>query len=292
MTARFTALASGSAGNACLVQAGGVGVLLDFGLGPRTLAGRMLARGLSWRNVHAALLTHTHGDHWHEATLAHLGRLGTTLHCHASHADSLAQQSDAFNALYLTGRVRTYDAGRAVDLAPGLTALPLPVSHDGGETFGFRFEGGHGLFGPGWAVGYAADLGCWDGDLARALADVDLLALEFNHDEHLQRTSGRPQHLIRRVLGDRGHLSNRQAQDLLTQVLGESLHTCPRHVVPLHLSRDCNRPELALTAARAALTAAGRPAAVTIAPQREPGPTITVAGEGSAGRSRRRPPAA
>ncbi|HEY1379260.1 MAG TPA: MBL fold metallo-hydrolase [Gemmataceae bacterium] len=291
MAARFTALASGSAGNACVIQADGFGVLLDLGLGPRTLAGRMIARGLSWRNVHVALLTHTHGDHWHEATLAHLGRLGLTLFCHGSHADSLSQQSDAFNALHAAGRVKTYEAGRTLDLAPGVAAMPLPVRHDGGETFGFRFEGGHGLFGPGWALGYAADLGCWDKDLARALADVDLLALEFNHDEQMQRTSGKPQYLIRRVLGDEGHLSNRQAQDLLAQVLGESLYTCLRHVVPLHLSRDCNRPELAVTAARTALTGADRPAAVVIAPQQEPGPTLLIGGAAPASRSRRSPAA-
>ena len=59
MTARFTALASGSAGNACVIDADGFGVLLDFGLGPRTLAGRMADRGLSWRSISVALLTHT-----------------------------------------------------------------------------------------------------------------------------------------------------------------------------------------------------------------------------------------
>jgi hypothetical protein len=164
------------------------------------------------------------------------------------------------------------------------------VEHDAGDTFGFRFDGGHGLFGPSWALAYAADLGCWDNELARSLADVDLLALEFNHDEEMQRTSGRPAYLIRRVLGDRGHLSNHQAKDLLGKILAESARP-PRQVVPLHLSRDCNRPRLALSAARDALTAADRPADVVIAPQFEPGPTLMIGG-GPAMRSRRCPPAA
>jgi phosphoribosyl 1,2-cyclic phosphodiesterase len=290
MTARFTALASGSAGNACLIQSDGVGVLLDFGLGPRTLAGRLAARGLSWKNVNMVLLTHTHGDHWRETTLLHLGRLGVRLCCHPAHADALGGQSDGFDALHAAGLVARYQAGWPIDLAPGLIAMPLPVEHDAGETFGFRFEGGKGLFGPGWAIGYAADLGCWNGDLARALADVDLLALEFNHDEHLQRTSGRPPYLIERVLGDQGHLSNRQAKGLLTKVLGESTRTTPRHVVPLHLSRDCNRPELARAAAAEALTEAGRPGDVVVALQHEPGPTLAI--DGNVARSRRRYPAA
>jgi hypothetical protein len=62
--------------------------------------------------------------------------------------------------------------------------------------------------------------------------------------------------------------------------------------VPLHLSRDCNRPDLAATAARDALVAADRPADVVIAPQHEPGPTLTISGTDATRRTRRRPPAA
>jgi phosphoribosyl 1,2-cyclic phosphodiesterase len=291
MAARFTALASGSSGNACLIQSDQLGVLLDFGLGPRTLASRMVTRGLSWRHVNVVLLTHTHGDHWRETTLLHLARLRIRFCCHSAHIEAFAGQSDGFEALHAAGLVMTYDAERPFELGPGVTAVPIPVEHDAGATFGFRLEGSPGLFGPGWALGYAADLGCWDNRLARSLSDVDLLALEFNHDEHLQRTSGRPRYLIERVLGDQGHLSNRQAKGLLTKILDESTYTSPRHVVPLHLSRECNRPNLARAAAAEALTKMDRPADVVIAPQHEPGPTLTIGGCSSA-RARRRPPAA
>src|SRR5436305_10743914 len=111
MLARFTALASGSGGNACLVQGDGPGVLIDLGLGPRQLARRLAARGLSWRDVRAVLLTHTHGDHWTETGLTHLARLGVRLYCHAEHAGQLAGHSDAFNALHAAGQIQTYEAG-------------------------------------------------------------------------------------------------------------------------------------------------------------------------------------
>jgi phosphoribosyl 1,2-cyclic phosphodiesterase len=294
MAARLTVLASGSAGNACLIQADGYGVLIDFGLGPRTLAGRLAAYGLSWRHVHAALLTHTHADHWHENTLAHCVRLGIPLHCHPAHADELVRRSASFRLLHTAGLVRAYESGRALALGPGLQTLPLPIRHDAGATFGFRFEGGRSLFGPTWSIGFAADLGCWDDGLAAALADVDLLALEFNHDEHLQRTSGRPPVLIARVLGDHGHLSNRQAGDLLRTVLRGSHPTTVRNVVTLHLSRECNRPALALASARAALAAADRSAGVHVAAQDTPGPALVLGGEAANGRRPRRrlsPPA-
>ena len=57
--------------------------------------------------------------------------------------------------------------------------------------------------------------------LADALSGVDLLALEFNHDVAMQRSSGRHPMLIARVLGDEGHLSNAQAAALLRQTLIE-----------------------------------------------------------------------
>src|SRR5205807_6237403 len=68
MSLRFTVLASGSGGNASLVESDGAGVLIDAGLGPRQLAGRFADSGLSWSAVHAVVLTHTHTDHWKDTT--------------------------------------------------------------------------------------------------------------------------------------------------------------------------------------------------------------------------------
>jgi phosphoribosyl 1,2-cyclic phosphodiesterase len=287
MTARFTVLASGSSGNACLLQAAGRGLLIDCGVGPRVLARRLAVHGLGWRHVHAVVLTHTHGDHWHEATLVYLHRLRLPFYCHPSHDESLARCSPAFAALRSVACVRHYDGASPFEPLASLSCRPLPVSHDGGETFAFRFEGSPGLFGPTWTLGYAADLGCWDDGLALALADVDLLAVEFNHDEDLQRRSGRPDTLIRRVLGDRGHLSNSQGAGLVQAALAASHHRCLRHVVPLHLSRECNRPELARGSAATALRAAGSAASVHLPAADGGGPSLVLGAPAPAGRGRR-----
>ena len=253
MALRFTVLASGSGGNASLVEAGGFGVLLDAGLGPRQLGARLAAAGLSWASVHAVLLTHTHTDHWRDATLAHLARRGVPLYCHPGHHDGLAAWSPAFARLRAAGLVRDYDAGDVLTLGPGLRCGAFPVCHDGGATFGFRVEAAGGLFDGTAALAYAADLGCWDDGVAGRLADVDLLAVEFNHDVDLQYASGRHPRLIARVLGDEGHLSNEQAAGLVREVLARSPAGRLRYLVQLHLSRDCNRPHLAQAAAKAIL---------------------------------------
>ena len=285
MSLRFTVLASGSAGNASVVGVEGFGVLLDAGLGPRQLAERFTAADLSWQDVHALLLTHTHSDHWNDRTLAHFHRRRLPVYCHPEHHAVLQRFSSAFGDLLAANLVRPYEAGVTLALAPGLRCTPLPLRHDGGATFGFRLEGRADLFGEATSLAYLADLGCWDAALAQAIRDVDLLALEFNHDVEMEYASGRQPTLIARVLGDEGHLSNAQAAALLREVLGLSAPGRLRHVVQLHLSRDCNHPTLAAAAAQKVLATIPRPFEVHTARQDEPGPTVQL---GSAGHARRR----
>jgi phosphoribosyl 1,2-cyclic phosphodiesterase len=251
---RFTVLASDSGGNTCLVESEGFGVLLDVGLGPRQLAARLTTAGLSWSAVHAVLLTHTHTDHWKDATFVHLHRRKVPLYCHADHHTVLRTYSDGFLALQDAGLVRSFEAHQDFALSLGLCCRPLPVRHDGGATFGFRLEGPADLFGQRGAIGYVADLGCWDDTLVEHLTDVDLLAVEFNHDVAMQYASGRMPRLIDRILGDEGHLSNVQAAGLIRAVLARSTVGRLRHLVQLHLSRECNRPALARETARTLLT--------------------------------------
>jgi hypothetical protein len=157
-----------------------------------------------------------------------------------------------------------------------LGCRPLPVRHDGGATFGFWFEGPKDFFGQPARLAYLADLGSWTPQLAQALADVDLLALEFNHDVQLEYASGRSPRLIARVLGDEGHLSNVQAAALLGEVVSLSAPGRLRQVVQLHLSRECNRPALAAEAARAVLAGLPVPIQLYTASQDEPCATLVV----------------
>lgn len=253
MALRFTVLASGSAGNASYIESGGFGLLLDIGLGPRQLANRLAAVGASWNHVHAVLLTHTHGDHWRHRTFAHLRRRRIPLYCHAGHHAELESLASEFAELKADGLVRDYEVDCEVPLSPGLSCRPLALRHDSEPTFGFRLETPVDHSGKGAALAYAADLGSWEPELIPLLADVDALALEFNHDVGMQNSSGRPFHLIRRILGDRGHLSNAQAAELVQEIIRFSPPGRLRHLVQLHLSRECNRPALAQEAARAAL---------------------------------------
>jgi len=288
MSLRFTVLASGSSGNASLVEADGFGLLIDVGLGPRQLAARLAAAGSSWAAIQAVLLTHTHSDHWKDRTLAHLCRQRIPLYCHADCHSDLQRFSPAFMELAEAGLIRLFEAGEEFIIAQGLRCRPLPLRHDSGATFGFRIEGPRDLFGQGAAVGYVADLGCWDESLADGLADVDLLAIEFNHDLAMELASGRSPRLIGRVLGDEGHLSNTQGAALVRAVLGRSEIGRIRHLVQLHLSRQCNRPSLAREAAKAILDDFTFRVEVHTARQDEPGTTLHLGFAPDAGKRPRR----
>jgi L-ascorbate metabolism protein UlaG (beta-lactamase superfamily) len=272
VSATFTVLASGSSGNAALLRAGDFGLLIDLGIGPRTLERRLGQAGFCWDDIDAVVLTHTHGDHWRERSLAYALARDLVFYCHDSHIRFLTASSPAFAELLHADRVLNFEPGRAFFPDGPLRLLPIELAHDSHRTFGFRIE----LESDGGAAGYIADLGRFDEALVELLCDLDLLALEFNHDETMQLESGRPRDLIDRILGPHGHLSNRQAQALLQRILIRSAKVRPHSIVPLHLSRDCNHSTLAETAAHKALAETGHPATVVLSRHDCAAPTLSI----------------
>ena len=270
MTMDFTVLASGSSGNASLVRLDGFGLLVDLGLGPRQLANRLRTVGSSWREIKAALLSHVHSDHWKEKTLRFLKQNQIPLYCHAGHQADLDRLSSSFAELRKQRLLHLYHDHDEVPLAAGLRFRALPLSHDSGPTCGFRLDGA------GLAVGYATDLGTWQSSLAEAFANVDVLAVEFNHDVAMEKSSGRDPELIARVLGDAGHLSNEQAAAFVRDVLLRSQPGRVRHLVQLHVSRQCNRPALARAVAERVLRDVSPALTIHSAEQDSPGPMLRI----------------
>lgn len=282
MHAKFCVLGSGSKGNATLLVTPHLQVLIDCGFAPDELAARMEGTGASWKTLDAVLLTHTHGDHIKRRCLALCAEHGVQFFCHKRHAGHFAG-GRCFNKLRDKGLVWVFDSQpfeiapkapvsiapdhkapgpsgfRAADCSRGDAALlrvrPIHVPHDSPPTFGFRVEA---RVAERWVkLAYLSDLGEFTDDHARAAADVDLLALEFNHDEEMERNSGRPWYLVERVLGSEGHLSNKQAAHAFRRVLAHGANGGPRVLVQLHLSEECNDPTLAFRTAQQAVIAAG-----------------------------------
>lgn len=275
MPVQFAVLASGSRGNATLVRAGGAGLLVDLGLGPRALKQRLESVSARWDDISTALLTHTHGDHIDELTLNAMAKRGVVLYCHEGHRAELARLAP-FEALDGVGLVRHYREDQPFMTPNGMRVEPLTLRHDGGPTFGFRIEAKPARRSRPVSVGYMADTGSWSDEMASALANVDVLGVEFNHDVEMQRSSPRSPDLIARNLGDWGHLSNEQGAGFVSAVLERSKRGAVRHLVLLHLSQQCNHPLLALEVAQTAVRERGRKMVIHAAQQSPAHPNVWV----------------
>jgi phosphoribosyl 1,2-cyclic phosphodiesterase len=79
--------------------------------------------------------------------------------------------------------------------------------------------------------------------------------IETNHDEKLlQNDAHRPWPVKQRIQSRHGHLSNTAGASVIEELLAGKIE----RVVLGHLSRDCNTPELALSAVRASLAKFGK----------------------------------
>ncbi|MAF66626.1 MAG: MBL fold metallo-hydrolase [Planctomycetes bacterium] len=240
---RLQVLSSGSEGNAYLLRAGEVTVLVDAGLGVRVLSERMQAARLAPRAVDHLLVTHGHLDHSRSAG-AVAKRQGAVLHCAETIMTHRALDRAPRKAALPIGGEFLLD-GR--DGRGSLAAKAVLLPHDCDPTVAFRFE--HA----GRVAVILTDMGHPRAEVARALAGAHILVLESNHDPALLRTAPYPQALQERIRGDRGHLSNEQAATMLADLAHPGLHT----LVLAHISKKANRVELALEVAVAALERLG-----------------------------------
>lgn len=266
---RFCVLGSGSRGNACLLAAGERELLIDQGFSARELERRLQRVGSSIERLGAVVLTHTHSDHLNRASLKVMLNRGIRLVCHRQHALQLERDA-RFVRLARAGLVQLYPGRGRFTVLERFEFSPLRLPHDCPPTFGFVIEAAAR---PRPArLAYLADLGhVPEGVFERILAPgVDLLALEFNHDEEMERRSRRSASLIERVLGPEGHLSNRQACQALERLFPPG-RPAARSLVQLHISEECNLRELAYRSARQVAERMGWGLRVFSSSQSEPG---------------------
>ena len=90
------------------------------------------------------------------------------------------------------------------------------------------------------------DLGCYTDYTVECLKNSDVVLLESNHDVNMLQVGRYPYQLKRRILGDRGHLSNASSGQLLSRILNDHM----KGIFLGHLSQENNLPELAFETVR------------------------------------------
>lgn len=231
MAISFCVLGSGSGGNCTLLRLregdATWHVLIDAGLSPRRTAARLGSLGVAPEDVGDVLLTHLDTDHLHGGWINADDPPPFTWRAHRRH----------LRAVLRTGipaeRLRPFEDRFELDGGTVVETTLLPHDRLGSTAFVIEHREAR--------LGFATDMGRATATLLDRFARLDAVAIESNYDTALQLASPRPVSLKQRITGGLGHLSNDQS---LEAVLRIDRAGTLRHVVLLHLSRQCNDPRI------------------------------------------------
>ena len=230
---KFISFGSGSSGNCYFLFTQTEGLMIDAGIGIRAIKKYFREYGLSLPVVKQILVTHDHADH-----IKAVGYL----------SENLRLPVYATKAVH-AGIDRNYCVHKKVPLAnrhsvvPGETyemggfrVTPFKVPHDSLENLGYFVQVEDASF------CLITDAGCVTDEMKGYIHKADYLVIESNYDEQMLQTGPYPEYLKRRILGNNGHLSNRDCAYTVVDNKGENL----KKIWLCHLSEENNHPDLAL----------------------------------------------
>jgi phosphoribosyl 1,2-cyclic phosphodiesterase len=247
----LSVLASGSSGNAAVVEGPEGSILIDCGISYRQMRERADEVGCNLDRIGAVFVTHEHSDHVS----------GLSVIANKFDVPFFSTVGTVSGKSYLSQIPFTLiDHDMTLDVC-GMTVESFPTSHDVADPMGFRFalysemeedgSGGDLLDAIGWMTdtGYVTDAAL-DG-----LYGVRILGIESNHDVEMLKNGPYPAYLKKRILSPFGHLSNDQCAEVLPALVTRDTEA----VVALHLSEENNRPAVCVRTLAAAVGAEVNP---------------------------------
>ena len=237
---RLVTFASGSGGNCALIRGRETNLLMDAGISMRRIRAALARQALTMGDVDGVLITHEHSDHVYALkTMLKTGpRPIYAPRTVAYHLVNALPELEAY--------LRVVPVGAPFALREfTLTAFATP--HDTDESVGYRIEGADGR------LGFCTDTGSVTEDMLSALCGCDAALIEANHDVDMLRYGPYPAALKRRILSDRGHLSNDDCADFACALAKSGVGG----IVLGHLSKENNTPRKAFETVREALDGEG-----------------------------------
>ena len=221
----ITSLNSGSNGNCYYIGNEQEAVLVDVGISCRETEARMMRLGLSVDKVKAIFISHEHTDHISGVpVLAKKYNLPVFISTNTRQNIKLSWD----NVL-----VKPFQAYKPVQIGE-LSVTGFPKFHDAADPHSFVVDYLD------IKVGVFTDIGTPCDHVIRHFSQCHAAFLETNYDDDLLEQGYYPQQLKRRIRGDKGHLSNKQALDLFRTYKPSFMS----HILLSHLSKDNNCPKL------------------------------------------------
>ena len=232
-------LGSGSKGNCTLVAANNTIILIDAGLPITEIEAKLITLGVNPSKINGILITHEHSDHiksveklskkYHIPVYAHM----LEWQCLNSKMNILPTLQKAFD-----------DSDFYVE---DMTVSSFKLSHDANLCLGYS------VLCAGAKFSIATDLGICPQSVVEKLKGSDVVLLEANHDENLLANNQKyPVVLKKRILSNKGHLSNIASAKVISQLVGGT-----SQIILGHLSEENNAPSLAYSTIKAFLAEMG-----------------------------------
>lgn len=230
---RFQSFGSGSSGNCYFIGNGSKGILIDAGIGVRSIRKGLRTFGLDFENILGVFVTHDHADH-----IKAVGSLGEK---HRVPIYSTRLVHEGIHKSYcvtekLYSSRKFIEKNETVQVAD-FKITAFPVSHDATDNVGYTVEYKDKRF------TFATDLGFISEEVAAHLKLADFMVLEANYDSQMLQNGSYPIYLKNRISADTGHLSN----DQTGLYLAENYNSKLQNIFLCHLSRENNLPNLAYT---------------------------------------------
>lgn len=240
-------LASGSKGNCTYIETNGTKSLIDIGMSCSYVENSLREIGVEPSSIERIFLTHTHTDHINGLRVF-LKKYAPIVYLTEKMDEELGLLIDDY--VYINGDMDIND----------LKIIPVKTSHDVADSNGYVFVS------EGKSLMYMTDTGYIHVRNYNKLKNHDLYVLESNHDIEMLMNGKYPYHLKQRILGDKGHLSNKDCAYYLTEFTGKKT----KSVILAHLSEENNSPEKAIEAYKMAYKKSGKQAPrLLIAKQKE-----------------------
>jgi phosphoribosyl 1,2-cyclic phosphodiesterase len=230
----FCSLASGSSGNCYYIGNTSHGILVDAGIGVKSIKKRLKDIGVPLESILGVFVTHDHYDH-----IASVGVLGEIHHIPIF---STTEILDGINRCYKVTQ-KIFQSKRPIvkneQIALGDFLIEaFSVSHDASDCVGYSISYGSKKF------TIATDLGYISSEAAHHLITAHAFVVESNYDEHtLLNNAAYPMFLKERILSKKGHLSNHE----LAEFLAVNYQEHWQHIFLCHLSKENNTPECAVS---------------------------------------------